>query len=223
MLRLRAGIAALRLRPGWRLTWAYLKAYADLSSRLVARGSSFQAEERRGGKTTDADYMRRARAWFQLMVLEQILHLDAGNFRSFQLKGDPRRCRVLLGKDFTHVLDLRLLSQVELNALRGKVHDSIASAEHCDEEEVMDLLNDVQIDIDVWYNDWKGIVQTTGTAETPVLLLNLTVQKYWSQAVAACRALRALGNDNIAAMSPTQVGHPPYGKDRVERASPSDP
>ncbi|OAP65137.1 hypothetical protein AYL99_01109 [Fonsecaea erecta] len=183
-------------------------AYEDLTRKIVSRGSQAQSQsqDRAAQKYDEADavLMRRARAWFQLMVLEQILRVDAGNLRSFHSRGDARRCRILLNKPFTTVLDLRLLSQVELNSLRGRTHDSIAGTEQFDDEAVMDILRDVQVDIDVWYNDWKNIMQGSSSSETPVLLLNLEVQKYWSQTVALCRALRALGNENIASMSSTQ-------------------
>ena len=179
-------------------------AFENLRRRLVARSVSFENQRSNAHDETDAMLMRRTRTWFQLMVLEQILHVDAGNLRGFQLKGEPRRCRILLNKPFTHVLDLRLLSQVELNALRGQVHDRMSSTQHLDEEDVMDILNDIQVDIDVWYNDWKNVMQSAPTAETPVLLVNLHVQKCWSQTVAFCRAIRALGNDNVTSMSTTQ-------------------
>ncbi|EXJ68533.1 uncharacterized protein A1O5_08326 [Cladophialophora psammophila CBS 110553] len=179
-------------------------AYEDLTRKIVSRGSLSQNRDSQKYDEADAVLMRRARAWFQLMVLEQILRVDAGNLRSFHSRGDPRRCRILLNKPFTTILDLRLLSQVELNSLRGRTHDSIAGTEQFDEEAVLDILRDVQVDIDVWYSDWKNIMQGSSSVETPVLLLNLEVQKYWSQTVALCRALRALGNENIAAMSSTQ-------------------
>lgn len=179
-------------------------AYEELTKKLVSKGTSTQDRDAQIFDEHDAVLMRRARAWFQLMVLEQILRVDAGNLRSFQLRGDPRRCRILLDKPFATVLDLRLLSQVELNSLRARTHDSISVTEGYKEDEVMDMLRDAQIDIDVWYNDWENIMQRSSTAETPVLLLNLEVQKYWSQTVAFCRALRALGNDNITTMSAIQ-------------------
>ncbi|ETI23875.1 hypothetical protein G647_05682 [Cladophialophora carrionii CBS 160.54] len=196
-------------------------AYEDLRRKLVSRGSSSSSSEKTDPPEydeSDAMLMRRARGWFQLMVLEQILHVDAGNLRSFQLKGDARRCRILLNRPFTNSLDLRLLSQVELNALRGKVHDSISGMEHFDEEEVMDILHDVQVDIDVWFNDWKNIMEAAGsTTETPVLLVNLEVQKCWSQTVALCRAIRALGKDNLAGMSPVQQDLLLMAKDSLRR------
>ncbi|KAL2395121.1 hypothetical protein ABEF93_000382 [Exophiala dermatitidis] len=176
------------------------EAYEELTKRLVTRGQSNQQAD----ATEDAVLMRRTRAWFQLIVLEQILRVDAGTLRSFRVKGDARRCRILLDKSFSTVLDLRLLSQVELNALRARMHDSISSARDFEDENVLNTVRDAQIDLEVWYSDWHNIMCRSPNAETPVLLLNLKVQKYWSQAVVLCRAVRALGNENIAAMSMPQ-------------------
>ncbi|KIX07418.1 uncharacterized protein Z518_02071 [Rhinocladiella mackenziei CBS 650.93] len=178
--------------------------YEELTKRLVRKGTPVHNRETPMFDESEAMLMRQARAWFQLMVLEQILRVDAGNLRSFQLRGDARRCRILIDKPFSTVLDLRLLSQVELNSLRAGIHDSLSNSEEFDDDEVTDMVRDAQIDLDVWYNDWEHIMKRSPTTETPVLLLNLEVQKYWSQAVALCRAVRALGNENIASMSTTQ-------------------
>ncbi|KAK5388079.1 hypothetical protein LTR20_004926 [Exophiala xenobiotica] len=176
-------------------------AYEELTKRLVDGGT---AGVQGDSTLTEAELMRRARAWFQLMVLEQILRVDAGNLRAFQLRGKARRCRILLNQPFSTILDLRLLSQVELNALREKIHDSLSTCDKDDGEEVMAIVRDAQIDLDIWYDDWQSIMKRSSTAETPVLLLNLEVQKYWSQAVILCRAVRALGNENISEMSVSQ-------------------
>ncbi|KAL2413692.1 hypothetical protein ABEF95_010566 [Exophiala dermatitidis] len=176
------------------------EAYEELTKRLVTRGQSGQQAD----ATEDAVLMRRTRAWFQLIILEQILRVDAGTLRSFRVKGDARRCRILLDKSFSTVLDLRLLSQVELNSLRARMHDSISSARDFEDENVLNTVRDAQIDLEVWHSDWHNIMCRSPNAETPVLLLNLKVQKYWSQAVVLCRAVRSLGNENIAAMSMPQ-------------------
>ena len=68
--------------------------------------------------------MRRCRTWFGLLVMENILHVDAGKLPTFAQKGGARRCRVLLQQPSATALDLRLLSQVELNYLRARIHDS---------------------------------------------------------------------------------------------------
>lgn len=175
-------------------------AYEELTKRIVGRETpgQYTFEEE------DAMLMRRTRAWFQLIVLEQILQIDAGTLRSFRVKGDARRCRILLDKPFSTILDLRLLSQVELNSLRARIHDSISSSPKFDDDDVLDMVRDTQIDLDIWHNDWKNIMRQSPNTETPVLLVNLEVQKHWSQSVALCRAVRALGNENIASMSSNQ-------------------
>ncbi|KAK4942596.1 hypothetical protein LTR10_017725 [Elasticomyces elasticus] len=176
-------------------------AYEELTKSLVARDTSSTAQIY---NEEEATLMRRTRAWFQLMVLEQILRVDAGDLRSFQLRGEARRCRILLDRSYSTVLDLRLLSQVELNPLRAKAHDALSACDDLDDEEIVSIVRDAQIDLDIWYNDWEGIMKHSVMTEAPVLLLNLEVQKYWSQAVVACRAVRAIGNDNITEMSAAQ-------------------
>ncbi|KAK5280682.1 hypothetical protein LTR40_005985 [Exophiala xenobiotica] len=121
-------------------------AYEELTKRLVDGGT---AGVQGDSTLTEAELMRRARAWFQLMVLEQILRVDAGNLRAFQLRGKARRCRILLNQPFSTILDLRLLSQVELNALREKIHDSLSTCDKDDGEEVMAIVRDAQIDLDI--------------------------------------------------------------------------
>jgi hypothetical protein len=112
-------------------------AYEELTKRLVDGGAAGVLGD---FHLTEAQLMRRARAWFQLMILEQILRVDAGNLRAFQLRGKARRCRILLNQSFSTILDLRLLSQVELNALREKIHDSLSTCDKDDGEEVMAIV-----------------------------------------------------------------------------------
>lgn len=176
-------------------------AYEELTKRLV---NTDTADISGDSSLDNAALMRRARAWFQLMVLEQILRVDAGNLRAFQLRGKARRCRILLNQPFSTVLDLRLLSQVELNALRAKFHDSLSMCDKGDTDDVMSIVRDAQIDIDIWFDDWQSIMKRLPVTETPVLLLNLKVQQYWSKVVVLCRAIRVLGIENITEMSDSQ-------------------
>ncbi|KIW18932.1 hypothetical protein PV08_03221 [Exophiala spinifera] len=176
-------------------------AYEELTRRLVNTDTADISDD---STLDDAALMRRARAWFQLMVLEQILRVDAGNIRAFQLRGKARRCRILLNQPFSTVLDLRLLSQVELNALRAKYHESLSMCSKGDTDEVMSTVRDAQIDIDIWFDDWQSIMKRVPVKETPVLLLNLEIQQYWAKVVVLCRAIRVLGIENISEMSDSQ-------------------
>jgi hypothetical protein len=143
-------------------------AFEKLTRSLVRQRSGASDSDTLQSQTV---LMRHSRAWFQLVILEQILHIDAGNLqtRSSQLNNDARRCRILLHKPFANILDVRLLSQVELNTLRGKVHDVLSQKEDFNEDELIGILGDVQVDIDVWYSDWRNVVQSMPCEETPVL------------------------------------------------------
>jgi hypothetical protein len=178
------------------------EAFERLRRRLVTFESSSQEGATNAGEL--AVLMRRSRTWFGLLVLENILHVDAGKLPAFAPKGGVRRCRILLQQPFATALDLRLLSQVELNHLRAKIHDTFETAiSDSTEDEVLDEVRNAKIDLDLWYSDWQSAIGTSPIAgsERPSLLTNLTVQYHWSEAMAAFRALKCFGTENIDAMS----------------------
>ncbi|KAK5953153.1 hypothetical protein OHC33_005721 [Knufia fluminis] len=143
--------------------------------------------------------MKSARTWFLLLNLEQILQVDAGNLVDLRIKG-VRRCRTLLNRPFSSRLDARLFSQVELNRLRAKVNETLTS--HSDD--LLQAVQEARVDIDVWYQDWKRIMEASPLSESelPSLIANLTVQRHWAEAMAACRAVRATGVHQVEMMSP---------------------
>lgn len=145
--------------------------------------------------------MKRVRTWFGLLVLEKILQLDAGNLLRLKVKG-VRRCRTLLSRPFSATLDTRLFSQVELNHLRAKFNDALVA----DRDDLQATIQDARVDIDVWYHDWRRIIETSPTSgpETPSLITNLTVQRHWADAMLMCRAIRATGVRDLSAMSTDQ-------------------
>ena len=163
-----------------------------------------------------AKLTRMSRVWFGLLVLENILHVDAGKLPTFTSKGGARRCRVLLQQPHATTLDLRLLSQVELNYIRARIHDTLASNGYERDEDILDDIRDARIDIHLWFNDWTNVISSSALAgsEKPSLLVNLAVQRHWSDAMAVFRALKCLGTDNVDAMSQT-------GRDLLEMAKQS--
>ena len=152
-----------------------------------------------------ADLTRRARTWFGLLVLENILHVDAGKLPIFAAKGGARRSRVLLQQATSTALDLRLLSQVELNYLRTRIHDTFETFPDTTDEDILDQVRDAKLDLDLWYTDWRSAIESSSAAghERPSLLVNLTIQWHWSEAMAYFRALKCLGTENVEAMSST--------------------
>ena len=149
---------------------------------------------------------RCSRTWFELMVLENMLQVDAGKLPAFMPKGSTRRCRYLLQQPQTTPLDLRLLAQVELNGLRSKLHNEMALQHGNSQDEISMAVSNAQIDIELWYHDWETLMNASQSAasELPLLLVNLKVQRYWCEAIVSFRALRAMGSDNVQAMSPIE-------------------
>lgn len=144
---------------------------------------------------------KSARTWALLWNLEQILEIDAGNLMSLKIKG-VRRCRTLIDKPFSVNLDARLFSQVELNSLRIKVNKSLTH----ENDDLLQAVQDARVDIAIWFDDWKRIIETStlSGSELPLLMANLIVQRHWADAMAACRAVRATGVSNISLMSDDQ-------------------
>ncbi|KAH7176965.1 hypothetical protein EDB81DRAFT_773827 [Dactylonectria macrodidyma] len=174
------------------------EAYDELIGRLISgRGNSDRME-------SDEALMRKTRTWMQLLVLGNMLHVDAGNLPSFEFRGNVRRCRILLDSQLSTTLDLRLFSQVELNVIRAEIYAKLTTIGDCDDDETMQVITDAKIDIDVWYNDWVRMTEKFQPAEASLMRLNLQIQRYWSDCMALCRAVRISGVENVDAMSATQ-------------------
>lgn len=178
------------------------EAYEQLSTRLVAR-TSRTGEPGTGTADDDAALMRMARTWLHLLVLGHILHVDASDLLTFRFRGDVRRCRVLLEVPCSTDLDLHLLSQVELNALRANTYAALSDSSGLPDNQVMDVVRDAKIDIDLWFNDWMRIFERSHSQKR-TLGVNIRIQRCWADAMVLCRAVRVSGVENVDAMSATQ-------------------
>ena len=156
-----------------------------------------------------ATLMRKTRTWLHLVMMGQILHVDAGGTPGFRFKGSVQRCRILLDSPFSTAMDLYLFSQVELNMIRVRTHSILSSyrrnhlIEEPDDDELMEMVGDARIDINVWFDDWTRIYEKH-TGQMPWLTPNLAVQRCWADSMAVCCALKAAGVENVSTMSATQ-------------------
>ncbi|KAK4236088.1 hypothetical protein C8A03DRAFT_36035 [Achaetomium macrosporum] len=156
-----------------------------------------------------ATLMRKTRTWLHLLMLGQILHVDAGGPPGFRFLGAARRCRILLGSPYSTGIDLHLFSQVELNSIRARIHSTLSQYGRThppgerDDDEIMEMVGDAEIDINVWFDDWTRIYEKH-KEQMPWLTPNLAVQRCWADSMAMCCALKAAGIENVSAMSPTQ-------------------
>ncbi|KAJ5911406.1 transcriptional regulator family: Fungal Specific TF [Penicillium subrubescens] len=150
--------------------------------------------------------MRKSRTWFGLLVLEHIFRVDAGKPPGIRLVGNSRRCRILLSNPSSTILDLRLFSQVELNILRATINDTLGPETTLDRQGISDFVHEMKIDLDLWFDDWLRTIEGCIPAqqEKPYLLVALRVQKCWAEMMLNCKALRAMGVENVAAMTVTE-------------------
>ncbi|KAK5994119.1 hypothetical protein PT974_07559 [Cladobotryum mycophilum] len=152
---------------------------------------------------TGAALMRKTRTWLHLLVLGHIHHVDAADLPTFKFIGDVRRSRIILKNAFATTLDLFLFCQVELNAARTRIHDSLSGLVSSDDDQLMKIVREARIDIDVWFDDWTHVFEKH-SAQYPWLLVNLRMQKCWAENMVMCRAVRASGVENVDFMPPTQ-------------------
>lgn len=156
-----------------------------------------------------ATLMRKTRTWLHLVMMGQILHVDAGGAPGFRFRGSVQRCRILLDSPFSTAMDLYLFSQVELNMIRARTHSILSNYRRnhptgeADDDEIMEMVGDARIDINVWFDDWTRIYEKH-TGQMPWLTPNLAVQRCWADSMVVCCALKAAGVENVSTMSATQ-------------------
>lgn len=189
------------------------EAYEQLCTRFVAR-TTRGGDHNTNTSEDDATLIRMARTWLHLLVLGHMLHVDAGDLLAFSFLGDVRRCRVLLEVPCSTDLDLHLLSQVELNALRANTYAALSDSSCLPDQEVMAVVRDAKIDIDLWFNDWTRIFSRS-QSQKRTLAINIRIQRCWADAMVLCRAVRVSGVGNVDAMSSTQRGVPLMAKDAL--------
>ncbi|BCS23706.1 uncharacterized protein APUU_40150A [Aspergillus puulaauensis] len=123
------------------------------------------------------------------------------------MTGNARRCRKLLHQPSSTVLDLRLLSQVELNVIRVHINETLGAKIPLARADIAAFVQEAKLDLDLWFEDWQRIIENAlapDDEERAPLLAALRIQKCWSEMMLHCKALRSLGVENVAAMSPVE-------------------
>ncbi|KAL2819038.1 hypothetical protein BDW59DRAFT_151646 [Aspergillus cavernicola] len=151
--------------------------------------------------------MRKSRTWLGLLVLEHIFSLDGGKPPGIRMTGNARRCRRLLHQPSSTVLDLRLFSQVELNVIRVHINETLGAQAPLARADIAAFVQEAKLDLDLWFDDWQRMIANALAVEDEErspLLAALRVQKCWSEMMLHCKALRSMGVENVAAMSPVE-------------------
>ncbi|TVY62878.1 hypothetical protein LSUE1_G006676 [Lachnellula suecica] len=213
-------INACYSEKGWMLTSMAVRMALDLElpdaytqlCEIMLQGSDNVERER--------DLFRKARVWFGTFVLEHILSLDCGKRPGVRADGVAmRRCRVLLGSSARTTLDFRLLAQVEVcellssgdagaDVLLALAHDRLSPrvGVALSDRELGEIVQGTRIDLSIWLSDWITLVETAGATEEEKasLVVNLKIQRDWSEMTMLCKGLQGIGIDNVAIMSEEQ-------------------
>jgi hypothetical protein len=111
-------------------------------------------------------------------------------------------------------VDLRLLSQIELNFIRADANTSILESWDLTtgddiNAKLASTVQDYRLKLDLWLAEWTGIIQTNGpiystAKEHSLALVHLKVQHAWALTTLHLKAISSTGIENIAAMVDTQ-------------------
>ncbi|RFU28724.1 hypothetical protein B7463_g7629, partial [Scytalidium lignicola] len=189
---------------GWVLTSLALKLALELNlpnayPQLLAR----VLDDSRMGNDMDRDdaLFRKARVWFGIFVLEHILSIDSGKQPGIKAGEEMRRCRILLKHPACTTLDFRLLAQVELNSIRALAHERLSAGPgiSLSDQELSEIAQGIRIDLSVWLSDWINLVDShiKKEDERANLLVNLKIQRDWSEMVMLCKGLQGVGMENV--------------------------
>lgn len=138
--------------------------------------------------------------------------LDGGKLPGITLGTSPRRIRALVNHRERTAVDVRLLSQVELNIIRSNAYNNIvnqygASILAENESLLRSTVHDTTIELALWLEEWIAIISTKPDLyHASVALSNIRIQYEWALITLHLKALSDSGIENIAIMNDFQRG-----------------
>jgi hypothetical protein len=97
-----------------------------------------------------------------------------------------RKIRSLLVHPERTAIDIRLLSQIELNIIRTEAYTKIIGRNsdfitQNDEDHVRTVVDDASVELSLWLDEWTNIAMTEPVPHQRALALqNLHVQREWA-------------------------------------------
>jgi hypothetical protein len=107
-------------------------------------------------------------------------------------------------------VDIRLLSQIELNLIRSEAYNKLGhnhgeSLPTQEENRLRTVLNDTTLELSLWLDEWTTIISSEPSAtDRAVALQNLRIQRQWALMTLHLKAIGTTGIDNIALMTDFQ-------------------
>ncbi|KAF1847279.1 uncharacterized protein K460DRAFT_306294 [Cucurbitaria berberidis CBS 394.84] len=173
---------------------------------LVARGH----RRLRAVDDDERGLYRLARIWHGICNLELFFSLDGGKLPNLTIQTSSRKIRSLITHPERATVDIRLLSQIELNMIRAEAYGSIIiqagdPLHSQNEAQIRRTIDDTIIELSLWLDEWTTIVSTEPNPHQRSLALqNLHIQYEWAIITLHLKANATSGIENIAFMTEFQ-------------------
>lgn len=157
----------------------------------------------------ERELYRLQRVWHGICNLDLFFSLDGGHTPSVTPRTTPRKIRALLNHAECTAVDIRLLSQVELNLIRTDAYGGILKQSGPslleDEGYLRSQVYDTTTELTLWLSEWTTVVSRGPVDHKRELaLLNLHIQYDWALITLHLKAVSASGIENIAIMTDFQ-------------------
>ncbi|KAF2194414.1 hypothetical protein K469DRAFT_650191 [Zopfia rhizophila CBS 207.26] len=178
------------------------KAVERLTARMPTSAEGVTDEEKESYRLT--------RVWYCICNLELFFSLDGGKAPGIDLSTSSRRIRALVHHPEKTSVDLRLLSQVELNIIRSNAYNQIVNQRgpsFLPENETIlrSTVCDTSAELSLWLEEWSTIISAkTFHDETSLALLNLKIQFEWAIMTLHLKAVSDPGIENVVLMTDFQ-------------------
>ncbi|CAE6447708.1 unnamed protein product [Rhizoctonia solani] len=168
------------------------KAWPRLHKRMRAGKISVSQEERQ--------LVISARTWFVLFLFEHQISFGTGRPAILREDESIMRCRDILRHPLSIQDDMRLVSMVELMALREHLHDQLAPYEGPVEDRVYKVLHQAEADFRAWYEEWDHLFSQK-YEDAAFYRQSLMIQRDFGELYHNATALRGVrGPEDVARM-----------------------
>jgi hypothetical protein len=107
-------------------------------------------------------------------------------------------------------VDVRLLSQIELNVIRAEAYKKLSSNQSDqtlsqDEDQLRNVLDDTTLELSLWLDEWSIIISSDPSPQDrSTALQNVHIQRQWALLTLHLKAIASSGIENIALMTEFQ-------------------
>lgn len=122
----------------------------------------------------------------------------------------PRKVRTLIAHPERTSVDIRLLSQIELNIIRTEAYRRIVQhgkdllLQH-NEARLRATVEDATVELNLWLEEWSAVISAEQDhTQKATALQNLNIQRDWAMMTLHLKAIASSGIENIAFMTDFQ-------------------